>query len=125
MQVQEKTRRIDATIHGLGLGAIREALMRALPEALITEDDALAADESIDWENTELSKRIRMDKTPGKLLEAYRERAGLSIVQLAEKTGIKYTNISAMEHDSRVIGLSNARKLALALGCDYSKLLNS
>ena len=50
-----------------------------------------------------------MNKTPGKLLEAYRERAGLSIVQLAEKTGIKYTNISAMEQDSRVIGLSSAR----------------
>jgi hypothetical protein len=28
-----------------------------------------------------------------------------------------------MEHDNRVIGLSSDRKLALALGCDYSKLL--
>jgi tRNA(Phe) wybutosine-synthesizing methylase Tyw3 len=47
----------------------------------------------------------------------------LSIVELAKKTGIKYTNISAMEHDSRVIGLSSARRFGLALGCDYTKFI--
>jgi transcriptional regulator with XRE-family HTH domain len=64
-----------------------------------------------------------MDKTPGKLLTAYRERAGLSVVELAEKTGIKYTNISAMEHDTRNIGLSTAKRLGAALGVDYTKFL--
>ena len=91
-----------------------------IPEAVITDDD----DEIVDWESTELAKAIRINKTPGKLLQAYRERAGLSIVQLAEKTGIKYTNISAMEHDNRVIGLSIAKKLASALGCDFNKFLS-
>jgi DNA-binding XRE family transcriptional regulator len=121
MQVQEKTRHIDVTIYGLGLEAIREALVRTLPEAVIIDDD----DESVEWESTELSKKIRMDKTPGKLLQAYRERAGLSIVQLAEKTGIKYTNISAMEHDSRVIGLSSAKRLAGVLNREYTQFLET
>ncbi|MDR1288246.1 MAG: helix-turn-helix transcriptional regulator [Treponema sp.] len=42
---------------------------------------------------------------------------------MAEKTGIKYTNISAMEHDTRNIGLSTAKRLGAALGVDYTKLL--
>ena len=120
MQVQEKTRHIDVTIHGLGLGTIKEVLAQAIPEAVITHDD----EEIVDWESTELSRRIRINKTPGKLLRAYRERSGLSIVQLAEKTGIKYTNISAMEHDNRVIGLSSAKKLASVLSCEYTKFLS-
>ena len=120
MQVQERKRHIDVSIHGFGLDAIRTAIIQAIPEAVIIDDD----EEYIDWEKTELAKKIQMDKTPGKVLQAYRERAGLSIVKLAEKTGIKYTNISAMEHDSRVIGFSVAKKLASALGCDYTKFLS-
>ncbi|MCL2805053.1 MAG: helix-turn-helix domain-containing protein [Treponema sp.] len=79
----------------------------------------------VDWEKTDLARKIQINKTPGKILQAYRERAELSIVKLAEKTGIKYTNISAMENDNRVIGLSVAKKLASALNCDYAKFLSS
>jgi len=64
-----------------------------MPEAVIIDDD-----EYVDWEKTDLAKKIQMNKKPGKILQAYRERTGLSIVKLAEITGIKYTNISAMEH---------------------------
>jgi plasmid maintenance system antidote protein VapI len=118
MQVQEKARRIDVTIQGTGLEEIKKALARTLPEAVIIDDDEL-----VEWESTALAKKIRMNKTPGKLLMAYRERAGLSVVDLAEKTGIKYTNISAMEHDTRKIGFSTAKRLGAALGVDYTRLL--
>ena len=121
MQVQEKKRHIDVFIHGLGLEAIKAALLQSMPEAVIIDDD----EAYVDWEKTDLAMKIKMNKTPGKILQAYRERAGLSIVQLAEKTGIKYTNISAMESDNRVIGLSVAKKLASALGCDYTKFLGT
>jgi transcriptional regulator with XRE-family HTH domain len=80
-------------------------------------------DIAVEWESTELYKSIKANETPGKVLQAYRERAGLSIVELAKKTGIKYTNISAMEHDSRVIGLSSARRFAVALNCEYTKFI--
>ena len=121
MQVQEKKRHIDVSIHGFGLEAIRAALIQVMPEAIIYDDD----EEYIEWEKTDLAKIIQMNRTPGKILQAYRERAGLSIVKLAKKTGIKYTNISAMEHDNRVIGFSIAKKLASALGCDYTKFLSA
>jgi plasmid maintenance system antidote protein VapI len=119
MQVQEKVRRIDVTIQGTGLEEIKQALARTLPEAVIIDDD----DEPVEWENTALAKKIHVNTTPGKLLMAYRERAGLSVVELAEKTGIKYTNISAMEHDTRNIGLSTAKQLGAALGVEYTRLL--
>jgi DNA-binding XRE family transcriptional regulator len=121
MQVQEKARRIDVTIQGTGLEEIKKALARTLPEAVIIDDDD--DDEPVEWENTALAKKIRMNETPGKLLMAYRERAGLSLAELAKKTGIKYTNISAMEHDTRNIGLSTAKCLGAALGVDYTRLL--
>ncbi|MDR1112215.1 MAG: helix-turn-helix domain-containing protein [Bacteroidales bacterium] len=121
MRVQEKARHIDVTIQGTGLEEIKRVLAKTLPEALIIEDD----DESVQWESAALAKKIRMNTTPGKLLTAYRERAGLSVVELAAKTGIKYTNISAMEHDARNIGLSTAKRLGAALRVDYTKLLSS
>jgi DNA-binding XRE family transcriptional regulator len=119
MQVQEKGLHIDVTIQGMGLEEIKKALIRTLPEAVIIDDD----DYPVEWESTALAKKIRMNTTPGKLLMAYRERASFSIMELAEKTGIKYTNISAMEHDTRNIGLSTAKRLGAALGVDYTRLL--
>jgi ribosome-binding protein aMBF1 (putative translation factor) len=118
MQVQEKERHIDVTIQGTGLEEIKKALTMTLPEAIIIDDD-----EPVKWEHTALAKKIRLNTTPGKLLMAYRERKGFSVVELAEKTGIKYTNISAMEHDTRNIGLSTAKRLGAALGVDYTRLL--
>jgi DNA-binding XRE family transcriptional regulator len=118
MQVREKTRRIDATITGKGLGQIQALFAKYMPDAVITDDE-----EYVKWEDTALSRSIKTLRTPGKMLRAYRERAGFSIVELAEKTGVKYTNISAMEHDSRVIGLAMAKRLSAALNCDYTKFL--
>ncbi len=55
--------------------------------------------------------------------KAYRERAAFSLVELAEKIGTKYPNLSAMENDRRVIGLNMARKLGEALNVDLKKFL--
>jgi ribosome-binding protein aMBF1 (putative translation factor) len=112
-------RHIDVTIPGTGIDKLKHILAQNMPEAIIVEAD----DDAVEWENTELYKTIKANETPGKVLQSYRERAGLSIVELAKKTGIKYTNISAMEHDSRVIGLTSARRFALALNCDYTKFI--
>lgn len=81
------------------------------------------SDESILWNQTDLAEEIRAEKTPGKLLKAYRLRAGLSVVELAAAAGTKYPNISAMENDRRKIGLGVARKLGKALNVDYFKFL--
>lgn len=124
MQVQEKTRHIDATITGSGLDEIVNLILKNIPGVVITNDNAEEDDdEYVRWEDTDLCKEIRMYKTPGRVLHAYREREGLSLGELAKRTKIKYTNISAMEHDSRVIGVSVAKRLASVLRFDYTRLL--
>jgi ribosome-binding protein aMBF1 (putative translation factor) len=124
MRVQEKTRHIDATISGSGIDEIKYLIVKFLPEAIVNEDDEDEDDEGYErWEDTDLYKEIRVRETPGSVLAAYRMREGLSLVELAKKTGIKYTNISAMEHDNRIIRLSVAKRLAKALNCDYIRFL--
>jgi DNA-binding XRE family transcriptional regulator len=123
MLVQEKTRRINATITGKGLSVIRQALVEYMPEARIV-DEAGDDEEFVKWEETDLYSEIKTLETQGLILGAYRKREGLSLSELAKKTGISYTNISAMEHDRRAIGITSAKRLAKALGFDYRRLLD-
>ncbi|WP_339754932.1 helix-turn-helix transcriptional regulator [uncultured Marinobacter sp.] len=62
-------------------------------------------------------------RTPGYYLRLYRQRAELTQVELADKSGIRQHHLSEMEHNKRVIGKANAKKLAAILDCDYRKLL--
>ena len=62
-------------------------------------------------------------RTPGYYLRLYRQRAELTQAELAGKTGIRQHHLSEMEHNKRVIGKANAKKLAAILDCDYRKLL--
>ena len=121
MQVVEKMRHINATLSGRGIPLIKEAILKAYPKAIIREDDT--DEEYIDWDESDLAKEIRAERTPGLVLAAYREREGLTLVQLAEKVGTKYTAISAMENNRRPIGLIMAKKLGKALNVDYKKFL--
>jgi len=103
---------------------IKFLVSRYMPDAVIIDDDSDSDDdEFVKWEETELCKEIRSKETPGKILRAYRNREGLSIMDLATKTGIKYTSISAMEQDRRAINLSSAKRFGKALNCDYSRFL--
>ncbi len=119
MLVVEKTRHIKATISGTGSDVICELIKEHYPQAQVIEDD----ENILAWNDTELAKEIRASTTPGKLLKAYRDREGLSIVELAEAVGTKYPNISAMENDRRTIGLGMARKLGNVLKVDFQKFL--
>lgn len=62
-------------------------------------------------------------RTPGYYLRLYRQRAELTQTELAGKTGIRQHHLSEMEHNKRVIGKANAKKLAAILDCDYRKFL--
>ena len=120
MLVVEKKHHIDVEVTGKGAEYIAELIREKLPEAAITTDDA----ESVIWKDTDLAKDIRARKTPGKLLRAYRERAGMNIVDLARAVGTKYPNISAMENDRRSIGLAMAKKLGKVLNVEYGKFID-
>ena len=56
-------------------------------------------------------------------LRAYRTREDLTQKQLSELTGIPQHHISEMENGKRSIGKERAKKLAVALHCDYRQLL--
>lgn len=122
MQVVEKKRHINATFTGSGIPLIKEAILKAYPNAeIIDEDDGKILDE---WKSTDIAKEIKARKTPGRTLAIYRERAGLTLVQLAEQVGTKYTNLSAMENNRRPIGFAMAKKLGKALNVEYTKFLD-
>ena len=59
------------------------------------------------------------ERTPGKALRTLRTTFGLTLDNLAKKTGIMKQNLSAMETGHRKIGRAAAQKLAKALGTSY------
>jgi len=119
MLVVEKTHHIEANITGAGTEIIINLIKENFPKA----DILVNPDEAVHWNTSDLSKKIKSEKTPGNLLKAYRHRAGLSVVELADAAGTKYPNISAMEKDRRTIGLKMAKKLGMVLKVDYIKFL--
>ncbi|GHV21671.1 hypothetical protein AGMMS49959_11180 [Planctomycetales bacterium] len=121
MPVHEKTRRIDATGAGRGVDELRAWFCRNFPDAAIADNDA-ADDDYVRWETTALAKEIEARKSPGRVLRAYRLREGVSLVELAQKTGLQHTAIAAMERDNQEIDASIARRFAEALHFDSSRL---
>jgi DNA-binding XRE family transcriptional regulator len=59
----------------------------------------------------------------GVVLQGLRESAGLTQAELAEKIGIRQTDVSQMEHEKRTIGKAMAIRLAKVLKTDYRVFL--
>ncbi|MFO7730645.1 MAG: helix-turn-helix transcriptional regulator [Spirochaetia bacterium] len=121
MRILEKNKNINIHIEGEGVDQIIDLIRDNIPEVDIKSDED--DEELVEWNSTDLAKEIRTKKTPGKLLQAYRLREGLTLVQLAEKIGTKYPNLSAMENDRRTIGLAMAKKLGQVLNVDFEKFI--
>jgi len=119
MQVVEKMHHIKVNLTGEGAEKIAALVKERFPDTMLIDDD----DEAVEWESSSLAREIKAKKTPGKLVRAYRERAGMTLVNLAKAVGTKYPNLSAIEHDRRAVGLGMARKLGDVLGVDYRKFL--
>jgi len=120
MQVHETTPRIDVTISGEGVAHVAEAIRSVYPDAEILDDSG----EALPWRGSDLEAEIHAERTPGLMVKAYREQAGLSVTELADRVGTSYPNICAIERDRRKIGYRMARKLADALGTQYQRLLD-
>ena len=63
------------------------------------------------------------DSIPSAILRGSRVKEELTQVRLSEMTGIHRRHISEMEHGKRPIGKETARKLAMAMNCDYRVFL--
>lgn len=91
----------------------------------IEEAIALSSRELLTADETDAVFRARVPDSgkPSAALRAYRGRADLTQRQLAKKSGIPQPHIAAMESGKRPIGLIAAKKLALALGINFRKLV--
>lgn len=77
-------------------------------------------DESIPWRDAFPEFK---ENEAGATLAGYRQRQGLTQVQLSASTRIPQRHISEMENGRRVIGVVNAKRLAAVLDCDHRRLL--
>lgn len=64
-------------------------------------------------------------KENGTILKANRQRKGVTQVELARRTGISRTNISAMENGKKSIGEEMAKTLANALELENYRVLRA
>jgi DNA-binding XRE family transcriptional regulator len=96
-----------------------------LVKRAIEEAAALSSRELLSAEETdrEFRKLVPDSGSPAAALRAYRKRRDLTQRELAKKSDIPQPHIAAMESGKRPIGLIAAKKLALALGVDYRKLV--
>jgi DNA-binding XRE family transcriptional regulator len=96
-----------------------------LVKTLIEEAAIIASRDTLSSEETaKLFKLMVPDSgKPSAALRAYRNRSDLTQTELSKKTGIPQPHLAAMETGKRPIGLAVAKKLALALGVDYKKLV--
>jgi len=92
----------------------------AIEDAVVfSSGDFLDAKET----DKEFKRRVPDSGKPSAALRAYRNRLDITQRELAKKSGIPQPHIAAMESGKRPIGLLAAKKLALALGVDYRKLV--
>lgn len=118
MLVHAKKPPIDVQITGTGAELLVDILKRSFADLKVTTDDEAISINSDPW-----FKELRKSRTAGDVLWCYRDNAGLTLDELAEKSGIAKPHLSEMENNKRVIGLKTAKKLALALNCDFHRFL--
>jgi len=61
--------------------------------------------------------------TPGQIVRAFRSNFRLTLKELEQITGIRYTNLSAIEHDRIDVGVRRAVLLAAAFGIEPEQIL--
>lgn len=121
MLVHAKTPRIKVTLSGPGSARIVEAARKAYPNIRVEEEDD--DDELIDVFKTDWYKKMQANHHPGDTINTYRTNRGWTLAELAEKTGIAESHLSAMENRKRGVGKVTATRLGKAFGMDYRRFL--
>lgn len=82
------------------------------------EDELLSFDEAMEHLDGLLGKVSISEK-----VKTMRHRENLTQKELAQKTKIKQQHISEIERGIRPVGVTTAKKLGVALSCNYRSLL--
>lgn len=91
----------------------------AIYEKLKSDDDTLMSFEDM----KDFMDDLLGETTVADSIRAYRERENITQQALAMKSGIKRQHISEIERGERSVGVVTAKKLAIALNCNYKSLL--
>ena len=91
----------------------------AIYEKLKSDDDELMSFEDM----KDFMDDLLGETTVADSIRAYRERENITQQELAMKSGIKRQHISEIERGERSVGVATAKKLAIALNCNYKSLL--
>jgi DNA-binding Xre family transcriptional regulator len=118
MLVHVKMPPINVQVSGSGVELVIETLRKTFGEIEISDEDEAVPVDSVEWLN-----QLRASRTSGDVLWCYRDNAGLTLEKLTELSGIAKSHLSEMENNKRPIGLKTAKKLAVALKCDYRRFL--
>lgn len=70
-----------------------------------------------------MNEVLDKDITPGSLVRALRKKINMTQKQLADISGLKENNISAIEHNRIEVGLRTAEKLAAVFGIHPARIL--
>jgi transcriptional regulator with XRE-family HTH domain len=62
-------------------------------------------------------------RTPGEVVRAFRKNFGFTIAEIGQLTGIGDTNLSAIENDSKELGVHRAQLLAAVFGINPAHIL--
>ena len=93
---------------------------RAIADAVVLSSHEVLSPEETD---TVFKELVSDSGKPAAALRAYRKRSSLTQRELSKKSGVPQPHIAAMESGKRSIGLIAAKRLALALGINYRKLI--
>ena len=118
MQVRAKTPHIDVRITGTGTDILVDMLKKSIKGITVSNEDETILLKSDPW-----FRKLRKSRTSGEVLWCYRDNAGLTLEELAAKSGIAKSHLSEMENNKRPIGLKTSRELAAALDCDFHRFL--
>ncbi len=69
-------------------------------------------DDLIDWDASDLKKKLDAEAHPGDGVRVYRENAGWTQAQLGEKLGVKASFVSDMERGRRTVSKRMAKELS-------------
>lgn len=124
MLVRAKAPRIRVRLSGTGVSRIVAAVRSVYPDIVVSSSEDEGDDEELlDVFKTDWWKKMEADHHPGDTIRVYRRNKGLTLAQLAEKTGIAESHLSAMENRKRGVGKVTAKRLSKALGPDYRRFL--
>lgn len=120
MLVHAKAPRIKVQLSGPGVARVIEAVRKVYPQIQVEDDDG---DELIDITKTDWFRKMEANHHPGITIRVYRGNRGWTLAELAEKTGIAESHLSAMENRKRGVGKVTATRLGKAFGMDYRRFL--